>query len=325
MRHLLTLALVFCCAGLGHAAEPVGIIFDTDMDSDCDDAAALSMLHALADRGEAKILATPVSSRHRWSPGCTDAVNTYHGRPDLPIGAPRGDGPKDQGSQYAKAIAGEFEHDTDAEKVEDATDVYRRVLAEQPDGSVVVVTVGDLTNLRYLLESKADKHSGLDGPALVKQKVKQWVCMGSRYPADLDPMPWGNFKLDPESSEKAIQAWPTLVTFTGGGKFAELLATGAGLRDLPKTHPTRRVYELYFGGEAKNRHSADQIAVYIAVRGTGSPWKLVTRGHNHVFSNGTHEWRDSPDNPLHQYISALEDDARPRDVASELEALMLGK
>ena len=39
------------------AGAPIRVILDTDMDSDCDDMGALAMLHALADSGEAQILA----------------------------------------------------------------------------------------------------------------------------------------------------------------------------------------------------------------------------------------------------------------------------
>lgn len=327
MRTICCLLLVVVLGGIANVvagAEPVPIIFDTDMDSDCDDAGALSLLHALADRGEAKILATVVSSKHPWSAACVDAINTYHGRPDVPIGVPKFTGPKEQGSRFAKQISEQFPHDTPAvDKVPDAVVVYRRILADQPDESVTIVTVGDLTNLRYLLKSKADAHSSLDGTELVRKKVKHWVCMGSRYPADLDPGRWGNFKLDPESTVKAVAGWPTRVTFTGGGKFAELLSTGKRYIEALKEHPSRRVYELYFGGDAKNRHSADQIAVLVAVRGTGQPWKLITEGHNHIFDDGRHEWRTEPDNPRHQYISALAEGVDPRDVARELEVLMI--
>jgi len=34
----------------------IKVIFDTDMDTDCDDAGALAILHALADNGEVEIL-----------------------------------------------------------------------------------------------------------------------------------------------------------------------------------------------------------------------------------------------------------------------------
>jgi len=53
------------------------IIFDTDIDTDCDDAGALAVLHALADNGEAEILATVVSTRYPYSAPCVEAINRY--------------------------------------------------------------------------------------------------------------------------------------------------------------------------------------------------------------------------------------------------------
>src|SRR5688500_9929783 len=98
----LVVLLVGLRSALGQAAEPLPTVFDTDLDSDCDDAGALALLHTLADRGEAKILATTVSSKHPWAAACVDGINTYHGRPDIPIGVPKGSGPKEQGSRFAR-------------------------------------------------------------------------------------------------------------------------------------------------------------------------------------------------------------------------------
>lgn len=329
------IATQVCYAGLGliiacspfsilAAEPPAPIIFDTDMDSDCDDAAALAMLHALADRGEVEILGTMVSAKHPWSAPCTDAINTYFGRPDLPVGVPKEPAGIQQDSRYAQQIAESFPHDTAAgPDAPDATQQYRKILAAQPDRTVTIVTVGDVTNLRYLIESASDAICPLNGRELVEKKVAHWVCMGSRYPADLDPAKWGNFKPDAESTARAVSAWPTKITFTGGGRFAESLATGRRLAELRRDNPVRRVYELYFGGTAKDRHSADQIAVMVAARGVGRPWKLVREGHNHIFPNGTHEWRTDADNPLHQYISALAEGVKAADIVASFDELML--
>lgn len=306
----------------------IPLIFDTDMDTDCDDAGALAMVHAFADRGEIQLLATLVSSEMPGSGACTAAINTYFGRPDLPVGVPKQPGNVSSGdkrsSKYTAQIAREFPNTfPPLAEAPDAVKLYRKILAGQKDHSVVIVTVGYLTNIRYLLESGPDEYSPLNGTDLVKLKVKEWVCMGSRYPADLDPKKWGNFKPDGESASRAIRNWPVLLTFTGGGDFANSMATGAELNNLPADNPVRRVYELYFGGKAKNRHSADQIAVMVAVRGTGRPWKLVTQGSNHIFEDGRHEWREEPDNPLHQYISALENETDAAEMTAEISRLML--
>ena len=52
-----------CNESQGHTRnQPVMIIFDTDMGSDCDDAGALALLHAYADMGRARIISTVYSS-----------------------------------------------------------------------------------------------------------------------------------------------------------------------------------------------------------------------------------------------------------------------
>jgi hypothetical protein len=308
-----------CCAAT------VNIIFDTDMDTDCDDVGAIAILHVLADRGEANILATMVSSKYEWSVPCLDAINTYFGRAYLPIGVVKGPGaPTDRGSRYTKQIADRFPHDLTADKAPDAVELYRQILSSEPDRSVVIVTVGYLTNLSNLLKSKPDRYSPLTGKELVAKKVEHYVCMGSRYPIEDNPGIWGNFKPDPAAVVHVAAEWPTKITFTGGGKFAEDLATGARLAtQVPVDSPVRCAYELYFGGTSKKRHSADQIAVLVAVRGTGKPWKLVTEGYNHIFPNGNHEWGVTPNDPRHQYISALADGVQPSHVAKVIEDLMV--
>ena len=72
------------------ADAPARIIFDTDMAGDVDDVGALAILHAMADQGEAEILAVGISSRNEDVGPCVDAINTWYGRPDIPIGYQRG-------------------------------------------------------------------------------------------------------------------------------------------------------------------------------------------------------------------------------------------
>jgi hypothetical protein len=305
---------------------PVRVIFDTDMDTDVDDVGALAILHAMADHGEVTVLATMVSSYHPWSAPAVDAINTYFGRPNLLIGVPNArSAGRDFGSRFARQIAESFENDiVSNDQAPDAVAEYRRVLARQPDTSVVIVTVGYLTNLSDLLRSAPDQHSPLTGRELVLRKVKHYVAMAGSYPADLNPAVWGNFKPFPDAAVHVAREWPSKITFSGGGAFANQLATGGRLASeaLPDS-PVRRAYELYFGGRAQNRHSADQIAVLVAVRGTGTPWQLVTRGYNHVFDNGTHEWRNEPDEPRHQFVVSLAEGIKPDDVARTIEDMMM--
>ena len=74
---IIWVVVLFVSLAPSQAAEPapVRIIFDTDMETDCDDAGALAVLHALADNGECEILATVVSVRDPWSAATVDAIN----------------------------------------------------------------------------------------------------------------------------------------------------------------------------------------------------------------------------------------------------------
>ena len=78
-------------------------------------------------------------------------------------------------SKYAAAVAKAFPHDlAKSSDAPDAALLYRKVLAAQADASVVIVSVGFLTNLKSLLDTPADAISPLDrrgarpaqGPAL---------------------------------------------------------------------------------------------------------------------------------------------------------------
>ncbi len=281
---------------------PLPVVFDTDMDTDCDDAGALAMLHALADRGEVRILATLVSSKYAYSAPCVEAINRYYGRPDLPIGVPKGEGAStSRGSRYAKKIAAEFQ--TTLKTGDDAPSaaaVYRKVLAAEADRSVVVVTVGYLTNLRDLLETNPDEFSPLSGPELVRRKVKYWSCMGGRYPEHLDPRVNGNFKPDPKSAVAVAKNWPGMIYFSGDGN---RIQTGQLLRNSrPSDNPVRRVYDLYLK-KKPTRPSWDQVALLYAVRPHASCWQVNSSGYNHIFPNGTNQWRSQPDNPNHRLVA----------------------
>lgn len=190
------------------SAGPANIVFDTDMDSDCDDVGALAILHALADRGEAKILATISSSQNPWTVPCIEVINNWYGRADLPIGAPRGEGPALE-SSYTRGVAESMPHKIrSTADAPDAMQIYRTVLEGAEDHGVVVITVGTLTNIANLLDLPADRThpSGLD---LVNRKVRYMACMGGNFvgsPAR-DDLKLGNHNF--EKDHDASRTTPT--------------------------------------------------------------------------------------------------------------------
>lgn len=155
---------------------PTNIILDTDLGSDCDDAGALAVLHALADLGEARILACIFSSeKNPFGPGCLDAINHYYGRGDIPIGASRDNEVGDPRNDFLEPIAtnqARYGHRiTTSEDVPDLVSVYRQTLASADDHSVRLVSIGHLKGLHSLFHSDACAASPLSGRALIEKKV----------------------------------------------------------------------------------------------------------------------------------------------------------
>src|SRR5690606_30386111 len=123
IKSLLILVIIFYTALVSQAQSPIKIILDTDMDSDVDDVGALAMLHTLADHQVVEILGITVTSDDQYAVSCTDAINHYFGRPEIPIGVDK-DVELKEFSKYTKEISADFEHDlTTHEQAEDATDL----------------------------------------------------------------------------------------------------------------------------------------------------------------------------------------------------------
>ena len=86
---ILVFSLVVAFSPAACAQTPTGIIFDTDMGNDVDDALALAMLHAFQSRHEINLLAVTVTKDNKWAAPYVDVVNTFYGRPEIPIGTVR--------------------------------------------------------------------------------------------------------------------------------------------------------------------------------------------------------------------------------------------
>ena len=311
------LTILYSCHVQNRDENPViPVIFDTDMESDVDDVGALAMLHALADSNEIEILGVMVCAENPWSILCADRINTYYGRGDIPLGQLKKPGVNRE-SLYAQQVAEEFPG-TLASSVDamDAVAQYRELLASQPDTSVVILTVGYLTNLRDLLSSVPDHFSLLSGKDLVKRKVKSWVCMGGMFPSGRE----ANIRWDTDASIEVVNQWPSAIIFAGW----EIgnMDTAHGIPGLPEDCPVRRAYESF--GRIPHK-SWDQVATLYATRGLENGpasgfWKLSPPGQIFIDANdGSNTWTEDA-NGVHRYLIQMASD---EEIASEINALMM--
>ncbi len=295
---------------------PFKVIVDTDMESDVDDVGALAMLHALADMGEAELLGVMVCAVNPWSTLCADRINTYFKRENLPLGQLKRPG-VDRESRYAKQVAEEFQGKfSSPDDVPDAVDQYRMILSSQPDNSVIILTIGYLTNLRDLIKSGPDEHSELEGQELIKQKVHLWVCMGGWFPEGRE----SNILWDTEASVFTINNWPTEIVFSGWE--IGLMDTGGQILDLPMSSPVRRSYELFGRIPHKNW---DQVAGLFAVRGlyegpAAHYWQLSEPGRIVIdATDGSNTW-EADSEGTHRHLIQL---GSNEEIAKEIDELMM--
>lgn len=196
----LVLPVLVACGGStpspagGHtaAARPVPrVILDGDVGPDPCDFATLAMAHNLHRAGEIELLAFMGTMPESSEIEVIDIVNRWYGN-DIPIGVFKD--PADQGYnryvQSESALAHELFPATrviashyagwaprDFASVPSSTQLYRRILAENDDRSVTLLFLGQLYNLKALLNSGPDEFSPLTGMELAQAKVERIVAM----------------------------------------------------------------------------------------------------------------------------------------------------
>jgi pyrimidine-specific ribonucleoside hydrolase len=301
MKQSLLLLLFILLVITGCSNQPktndrkIKIIFDTDLGPDYDDVGALAFLHAMADSGKVEILATVSSNKHELVAPSINVINTYFGRSELPVGAPKTAGVNLGSSQHwADSIVAKYPHSIKTtSEVADAVDVYRKTLNGQPDNSVTIVTVGFLTNLSNLLKSGPDNNSPLTGKELVTKKVSRLVSMAGRFPEGKE----FNVDMDSVSSKFVFENWPGEVIFTGY-EIGSQIHTGLKLiKSDVVNSPVKDVFRISIplSEEDKNgRMSWDETAVLIGVYGTDRFFDII-RGKIIVNTDGSNTWKNNPE------------------------------
>jgi inosine-uridine nucleoside N-ribohydrolase len=318
------LALVtVIAAALCAAAEPVRVIFDTDMGNDVDDALALAILHALETRGEAKLVAVTITKDNPYAAAFVDVLDTFYRRGEIPIGIVKnGKTPNDSAMirvpSERRNSDGSFVYPRRMAlgAAPDAVAILRRTLAREPDTGVTIVQVGFSTNLARLLDSRADENSPLSGAQLVEQKVRLLVTMAGHFPP---AEPEYNVVTDIPSAQKVFAEWPSPVVFSGFEIGNALLFPARSIEhdfSWVREHPVVDAYRNYMH-MPYDRPSWDLTAALYAVRPDAGYFSLSPNGTVGVDEKGNTLFTASAQGK-HRYL-ILDERAKPR----TLEALIL--
>eukprot|EP00931_Biecheleriopsis_adriatica_P043904 TRINITY_DN2508_c0_g1_i1.p1 TRINITY_DN2508_c0_g1~~TRINITY_DN2508_c0_g1_i1.p1 ORF type:complete len:397 (+),score=77.97 TRINITY_DN2508_c0_g1_i1:86-1276(+) len=369
-----------CFVGMPEA-KPVPLIIDTDMSTDVDDVTALCMAHELDSRGEAHLLGVVHDTGLYQGIGAVSVINHFYGRDDLALGAYKGT--FDNGSEilaegnwqstggvstgsgaktikktdgpYVKQLVKQFPSPVkNYSQVPDAVKVYRKLLAAQPDHSVVIASIGFLTNLADLLRSGSDAESHLSGVDLVAAKVKQVFVMGGSYPNsshlfDDVEHEW-NFgggcnwsapvcPTTREATSYFMKHWPSAVprVFLGFKVGVKILNGEVFLKpdicpavaDGQPLNPCAEAFKAYKPWNLEfwpNRPSWDPATVLIAVRGLSPFFEVQSAGHNAVNpADGSNAWiaQDADEERSQQsFVKYVNDTIGPDAVAQAINELI---
>jgi inosine-uridine nucleoside N-ribohydrolase len=296
------LITLFLLAELGLQAQsikPVNLILDTDIGPDYDDVGAMAVMHALADSGQVNILATMASNKVETIGPVLSVLNTWFGRPDIPIGVVKGKGVQLKAWQkWDSILVADYPHRLRSnEEAEDAVTLYRRILAAQPDHSVTICTIGFFTNIANLLRSAPDKFSPLNGTQLVEQKVLQLVSMAGRFPSGSE----FNVNQDAASSQYVAEHCPVKFLLSGF-EIGWEVRTGLALsRSAGPRTPVRDVFARCIPLDKQDslgRMSWDETAVLVAIKGYEQYYDVL-EGYFVVKEDGSNEWDENGEGHFH--------------------------
>ncbi|MDX2178128.1 MAG: nucleoside hydrolase [Bryobacteraceae bacterium] len=277
-------------------AQPVPVIFDTDMGNDVDDAIALAMLHALESRGESKLLAVTITKDNLRAAQFVDLVNHFYGRPSIPIGLVTNGKTRESNPMISVPVSKLVyprRIETRAD-VADAQDVLWSTLNAAADQSVTVIQVGFSTNLVRLLDREG-------GRELVAKKVKLLSIMAGWFP---NGKPEYNVRIDIPSAKKIFTEWPTPIVASGFEIGLALPYPASSVeRDYAYTrhHPIADSYRAYLK-MPYDRPTWDPTSVLYGVRPNAGDFGLSAPGTIVVADDGRTTLNPSPEGK-HRYLT----------------------
>jgi inosine-uridine nucleoside N-ribohydrolase len=312
-RAIYTMSLVIAVcvsASVASAVEPVGLIFDTDVGNDIDDALALGVIHALQSRGECRLLAVTINKDEPTCGPFVDLVDTFYGRGGISIGTVRG-GKTPEPSRYTVPVVEAVDSGAPryprtlarGKDAPEAVQLLRETLAGQGDGSVVMVAVGFSTNLARLLDSPGDGRCPKTGLELVASKCRLLSMMAGQFGGE-NRRPEYNVVTDLPSAKAVFARWPTPIVASGFEIGEAILYPGKSIETdfaYVAHHPLADAYRAY-DRMPYDRPTWDLTSVLYAVRPDRGYFGLSQPGKIEVDEKGVTTFRALPDGK-HLYLT----------------------
>lgn len=304
------------CSDQPQHPAPVPVIFDTDPGNDIDDVLALQMLLNYHKAGKIELRGIGIGKMYPRSIEYIDAYCRYNGEPDIPLGyVYEGVNPYPEAGNYIDRtldtlISGKpvlVPARSFADSIPEGYKLYRRLLAEAEDASVVFIAVGPYTNVARLLQSPGDEISPMTGQELVARKVKLLSLMGGTYNDATFNNPEWNILQDLNASRILFSEWPTPLIASGSEVGARIhYPAESVLRDFGgETAPLCISYKTYLP-MPYDRETWDLTAVLYAIEPEQGFFDPSESGRITITEEGYSRFTPDPEG-RHRYLTLSEE------------------
>lgn len=282
------------------------VIIDTDVGNDCDDIAALSVLGNAYKKKMVDVAAVTVCNQSEAAIHATDILLEEYGI-DCPLGRADNDQPV-HAEDYAKAIDEKWtaRSKTDPSRIESATTVLRRTLANNKGKKIKLITIGMFNNIANFLRSEGDGISNKTGRELLEENVSEIVSMAGNF----HDQTYAEFNITEAlpAAREVINNTSVPITFLDW-QVGEVVKSGETFYNKTDS-PQYVAYSTYCHGEL--RQSWDPLTMYIALNGA---WEYSPKGNVTVDEQGHTLFQESKDGKC-RYVEVHPDSA---EIAATLE------
>ena len=260
------------------------VILETDFCCDVDDVAALALLCGEEKRhpGAFRLGGVSCNVANPFVAAAAKTVLAAWGRQGVPVAVTRDPLPNSGNrSPYLAGLAARW-RGPDPGKAE-PLDLWRRLLADAPDGSVSVVSIGFFNNLAAALA---------DDPSLFRRKVRCVWAMAGGFGRKAGYVEF-NMKEYVGDTRRFLREWDGPVVFVGSECGESVMTDLSGLPPDCDGHPLVEAFR-HFCGPRLVHGSWDPITVDLAVHGENDCYELGPTGRVRVASDGTSPFEPDP-------------------------------
>ena len=311
-------------------AEPIKLIYDGDIGPDPCDFSTISMLHEYHNKGFIELLGVVGETPDPYLASTFSIYNQIYGN-DIPIAAYD---PESSDVDFGEEVIRKYyeavergrhatinktvyekygnEETLRSDDVMGTVTLYRKLLSEAEDDSIVIYTAGQLYNFPPLLASGADQYSSLSGEELLKSKLKEFVLMGGYFPEsrvnpwytqNCDGAEWNWWAFGSKNTTRttisALVKMGKPITYIGAEVGFQVRVGLEMARRLGREHPTTEAFQM------SNNPAYDEIALFVAVEGGIGEFFDTVQGRVQIDEHGANTWIPGEGNE--RYITLLPD------------------